>query len=358
MASIAAMTLKITVLSVILIAFSLLFGCEEPKLTNTLAPTSLLRVSADGKYGYMDTNGRIVIAPCYQVKTGEFQEGLAAVPEDCHDKEKWGYIDISGQFVIAPQFRAANSFSEGLAAVQVGDNWGFINKAGDIVIPTTYMSVCNFSEGMACVRQCGDYEGNYTCPYGYIDKHGKTVIAPFTTHPSDFSEGFALVKIGEQFKYIDSNGKIVIEVGFDFSAGNFSQGMAKVRQDNKFGYIDKSGKMVIRANFEAAGDFSEGLAYASIDGKYGFIDRSGTFVIPPKYDLILDGIGFNDGIACVGMGDQDEEKFYYINKNGKRIFPTSFSWCGNFEDNIAQVEKSGISTYINKNGDILWSGDR
>ena len=43
-----------------------------------------------------------------------------------------------GAFVIKPQFNAAYSFSEGLAAVEIGETrpgkWGFIDKTGKVVI--------------------------------------------------------------------------------------------------------------------------------------------------------------------------------------------------------------------------------
>ena len=53
--------------------------------------------------------------------------------------DKWGYIDKSGKIVIEPQFDDASSFSEGLAAVCLGDycplrgKWGYIDKSGEYV---------------------------------------------------------------------------------------------------------------------------------------------------------------------------------------------------------------------------------
>ena len=41
---------------------------------------------------------------------------------------KSGYIDKTGKFAIALQFDEAASFSEGLAAVKVGNKWGYVSK--------------------------------------------------------------------------------------------------------------------------------------------------------------------------------------------------------------------------------------
>ncbi|MBM3749316.1 MAG: WG repeat-containing protein, partial [Acidobacteria bacterium] len=69
-----------------------------------------------------------------------FAEGVAAVATET----KWGYASKSGEFVIEPRFEWADSFSEGLAAVQVGHTltgpagafhergtWAYITTSGE-----------------------------------------------------------------------------------------------------------------------------------------------------------------------------------------------------------------------------------
>jgi len=46
---------------------------------------------------------------------------------------KLGYIDKTGQIVINPQFDWASSFFEGLARVWIGGKSGYIDKAGEYV---------------------------------------------------------------------------------------------------------------------------------------------------------------------------------------------------------------------------------
>lgn len=81
---------------------------------------------AERKYGVIDNRGRWIVEPRYEY-VGQFSEGLASILVN----GKTGYIDLQGQMVIKPQFgdhsqcpsstgRAdTNSFSEGLAAVSV-----------------------------------------------------------------------------------------------------------------------------------------------------------------------------------------------------------------------------------------------
>ena len=51
---------------------------------------------------------------------------------------RYGYIDASGRIVVQPQFEGARDFSEGLAAVLLNGKWGFIGPSGKLVIVPEY----------------------------------------------------------------------------------------------------------------------------------------------------------------------------------------------------------------------------
>jgi len=70
-------------------------------------------VKIDGKWGFIDYKGNIVIKPKYS-NAFSFSCGLAPVLIE----DKWGYIDINENLVISPQFNMAKSFnSSGIAPV-------------------------------------------------------------------------------------------------------------------------------------------------------------------------------------------------------------------------------------------------
>lgn len=118
--------------------------------------------------------------------------------------DKCGYIDYRGRLLIEPQFDEAYPFSEGLAAVRIGDSrtglWGYINKRGKLVIPPQFSEVWNFSEGLARV---GYRENNL---WGYIDKKGRLVITPQFEKAGNFSGGRATVTYQGREGSIDRNG--------------------------------------------------------------------------------------------------------------------------------------------------------
>ena len=76
-------------------------------------------ITLDGTQGYIDQDGRVVIAPHFSFAWG-FSEGLASAWVD----GSAGFISEAGKFVIPPHFEYARAFSEGLAEVEVADHWG------------------------------------------------------------------------------------------------------------------------------------------------------------------------------------------------------------------------------------------
>lgn len=98
---------------------------------------------------------------------GPVSEGLVWVKKD----GKYGFIDTTGKVVIALQYDDVWSFSEGLAGVQKNGKWGFIDKTGKMVIAPQYDHFSHFKNGQAKV---GLNDGK-TPEYFYIDKTGKVL---------------------------------------------------------------------------------------------------------------------------------------------------------------------------------------
>lgn len=131
----------------------------------------LATFSKDGRYGYMDKNGTVVIKPIYK-SARAFSQGLAAVALD----NAWGYINKKGETVIKPAYISAGTFSDGVAVVNTGksafDNdkmSGVIDKTGKFIVPLQKCSIADFKNGKAIA------EKNYISYYIY--KNGRTSLA-------------------------------------------------------------------------------------------------------------------------------------------------------------------------------------
>ncbi|GAB1540022.1 WG repeat-containing protein [Scytonema sp. NUACC21] len=293
-----------------------------------------------------------------------FSEGLARV----RINGRTGYINPTGNIVIPPTFDGAQSFSEGLAlAWTYGKNRGYIKKDGTFSIQPQYArnAANQFSEGLA--RVCP------TSICGYIDKNGEIAVERNFSGAGDFSENLAPVKIDDKWGYINTNGKIEIEQKFD-EAHKFTQKLAPVKINAKWGYIDTNGTIVIQPQFDNIGSFSEDLAPIKINGKWGYIHTNGTIVIEPQFDdakidpyskfrcdvaeprknlhsgnsepinchNLENRYNFSEGLASVMIKD----KWGYINKKGEIVIHPQFTRVSKFSERLAAVCNDNKCGYI------------
>ncbi len=332
------------------VVFSLLLTtgsiAQREQATKTIP---LFRIVQNGKWGYIDPTGKIVIAPRFEQATS-FTEGMARIKVG----KLFGFIDVTGKLVVPARYPAASDYSEGLARVMVGSKWGFIDKSGRMVIPAIFSDASDFGDGAFSAAlqpmtqgkrhyRLADRTGKFFSPpnlnvvstfseglaqirggerdykSGYVNKQWEVVIEPQYGNASSFREGLAVVdtEIGKSF-VIDKSGKIVIS-NYGVTLQGFSEGLIPFFQlDDKsgeslHGFLDKNGVVVIKPRFQDAENFSEGLAVVEFRGKYGFIDLSGNFVIKPQFDSAG---SFYYGLAGVWI----DGKLGYIDKTGNYIW--------------------------------------
>lgn len=147
----------------------------------------------------------------------DYREGVKSYEEN----GKYGFKDTSGNIVIPAIYDYVGCFNEGLVSVTVNGKTGFINHSGEMVIPAVYEYGNYFSQGLACVSKNGKY--------GYINKHGKVVIDFLYDRGWDFWEpdGFAAVEKNGKQGLIDRNGEIVMPIQYE-SAASTNNGVAVI----------------------------------------------------------------------------------------------------------------------------------
>jgi hypothetical protein len=302
-------------------------------LPTTSAGSKLFLFTRNGKYGYIDRTGKIVIPAKLDTPyensnsvTPDRDELVRFVQDDHFANMRYdflygiglagakprmvrdylhGYKDRqTGKVIVPPQFRyAADRFSEGLAwVIDEQDRVGYIDRQGKIVIPPQYSPNEQFIN----------------------------VFSPILYFGSDFNGGLAKVcSQGESRKcgYIDRTGKVVIALKFDEAAEKFSNSLVWVVINGRHSYIDKTGKPVITLNqsYSSADDFDDGLARVCSNGesrKCGYIDRTGKVVIALKFDYVARK--FSNGLAWVVI----KERLGYIDKTGKVKIPAQFTYLG------------------------------
>ena len=191
----------------------------------------LSRISKQGGIStYIDKKGKEIYHPVASIS--EFKEGFALVQEIVEDKAKYGMIDRTGKVVVPFMYDNIGDFSEGLAAVRMGQEIGFIDRAGNLVLQVPYYSAGSFREGLSVV-----HEGMHD---GVIDKKGKLIVPVIYQSINDFKEGNAIVT-DDNFKkgVVDKRGEVVVPLDFK-EIRDFNDGMAIAKKGDKWAIIRSS----------------------------------------------------------------------------------------------------------------------
>lgn len=87
-----------------------------------------------------------------------FSEGMAAVEIE----NKWGFIDTNGTILIPAKYERTTYFINDLSPVKINGKWGYLNKKGELIIPAKYEDFGYFDEdGKALVTEDGKKKINY-----------------------------------------------------------------------------------------------------------------------------------------------------------------------------------------------------
>ena len=227
----------------------------------------LAKVKKDGKYGYIDTQGKVVV-PCQWVDVSAYEGGYCTVAESVtpaggnyygNVNYVYGMYDAQGNEVTPAQWRT------------LGQSENSCWLTSDTYYSSNYLRINRpaISDGKIKVQ-------NTDGLWGFIDEQGQLVGRVEWKIIDDFSEGLAAVTNNEgKIGFIDGNGNIVIEPQYD-ATQSFHEGLAAVRVDNYWRYIDMSNNVIINARYTDVNSFSNGKADVFLEGTgWQIIDNKG-----------------------------------------------------------------------------------
>ncbi len=344
-------------LSLLLIALVFIAGCDTLGSDDGDAPpaaeqTRLYPVLLDGRWGYIDDRGRMVITPQF-AEARAFASGRA--PVRTRTTFRWGYVDASGQLAIEDRYQETRTFRSERGAVRQDGRWGFVDASGDQLIGPRFIGIDSFSEGYAFVRRL---DGSRT----YVDRMGVPVergdAAPDlqNTDWSDVSDGVAVIRAGDAFGFLVMDGSATsgspLFAATFVDARPFDGGVAPVKVSDRWGLIDKTGTFVASPRWIAMGAFGEGLAPARVDGDaWGYVSTAGAVAIAPKWD---EARPFREGRAAVRTG----ARWGFIDQTGREVVPPQFDEVRDYENGAAAVLRfvgdETLVGYVDGEGAYLW----
>ena len=323
---------------------------QELSVDIDLFQMKLYPVVSNGKYGYMNAQGKLIVPAIYN-EVAPFQDGLAVVSKE----ELFGIIDKKNQVIVDFQYDEVSEFTSNRAIVRKGEKYGLINRSGKLIFPLEFDDISLINQNLYTVVQDGKSKMyNLNFQEALFGAGAKNVEINFSKrmsmkHPEfelvgelDQKSNRAVVKIAGQLNYIDSLGKVMLTAPLEWFAdalnvAKFTNGFAVFRKKEKFGLIDVNGKVIQKPIYEASGPYT-GFWPVKDKGNWALLDVKGKVILPFEYDFIrfMPELGY-----LIGKVD----KFGLLNATGKMILPVSFSNIKLFEDEyflVSNEDKFGL----------------
>ncbi|MBP6688102.1 MAG: WG repeat-containing protein [Lacibacter sp.] len=238
-------------------------------------------------------------------------EGFGAVLKD----GKWGFVDTSGKLVIPLQFENPSQFKQGFATVKKEGKMGIINKTGKVLVDFLYDYIGDYNDGLFSAR-------DFKSKYGFIDS-ANNVLIPFDydeVNISWFSGGLAIMKRGNKYGAVDKTNKAVIPFEYDELGINdgFEPGYVVGKKANKIVLVDKTGQLINLPGIDVYEKIQPVknnllLVKEKASGSEGIIDLTGKVIIPIQYKSVTD---FYKGYAIV----ESDSGRYLLDEKGKTYF--------------------------------------
>jgi hypothetical protein len=329
-----------------------IFPLQYTSISKQQNVQNLLFVKNDTAWALITTGGKLLTGFIFK-SVGSFKDGLASVVIG----NKYGYIDTNGNLVVQAKYDFGGDYSSGRALVHVKapggkyNNIGYINSKGEEVIKPVYLSGTSFMEGCAAVFDLG---GKFL-----IDSNGLRLTKLLYDEIGLMQNGRANFKRGTVVGFLNKRGEEVIGNGLTFGLLDvrpFADGLAAVKKGNLWGFVDTSGNFVVQPKYYRVRSFDMGIApvalkltYDSTSKKFyeswGFIDRTGKEITAFKYTYISDGtnggfiVGVNswyDTVRDTWIGGK--KGLYTVNGE---IIPPEYDYVSKFMDGKPYALASG-----------------
>ena len=268
----------------------------------------------DGRWGFIDTTGRVVLPPTYAFM-GVFCEGLTIAATDAGDV----YLDVNGNVALPGPYQEATDFIDGLARVKVDGRWGIIDRSGAFVHPPEF-----------------DKIGTIVGAAAWAVKGGRcSVLGASGVIGTDFDDvqmakhdGAWPIKRGSTWSLLYPDGRLL---GAYDRVGAVDNGFVMANTGGKWGFLRADGTPVTEHRYDDLRSFIDGHAAARVEGRGWSLLREDGTELPGAYDDV--GM-FGDGLCPV----KKDGRWGFVNTQGEQVVAPSLVAVGRFCHGFAVVQ--------------------
>ncbi|MCI0750453.1 MAG: WG repeat-containing protein [Flammeovirgaceae bacterium] len=199
----------------------------------------ILEHASSGKWK-IDFRGRIIsreLTPEIPVeKIYPSTEGLRAIQRN----GRYGFVDDQGRLRIANRYENVRPFENGIAPAKIRGKWGFINHEDKIVIQPTYDEVKMLGTFILVTK---------SKKFGLVDHRGNLIVSIRYDEISPLPSGRFLIKNENLFGLLDQKGDRLLHTKYE-SVEDQNNGYVIVSQNQKFGLLTTEGITTIPIQFD------------------------------------------------------------------------------------------------------------
>ena len=276
-----------------------------------------------------DFNGNLLVGPYEAI--GRFHEGIASFWKD----GKMGFLDLKGKVIIPNRYQCCGlGFANGCALVQQDNDMMLIDRNGKtkhVFNATWEIESCLWDNTIFIVSNQGDEYGG---SYGAVDMNGRQVAPVSHDRWYTINDNYlAMIDNEADCNIYNLNGEQVARFSHlkctDYDEGDsYHSPYFAVIQDSLWGFVDSNFHIVVPLQYKEASYLGYGYGrVVNSDKQVSVIDMSGKTVISGPYEYIT-------------PISNDLFRFYVSNpKNGNDIISGYVDLYGNTTASRKQQEK-------------------
>ena len=187
---------------------------------------------------------------------------------------KYGFMDFEGNIIIEANYDVLNEINTGIFLTQKDGKAGLIDKDKNEKVAFNFKNIYYNQKAGIYIAE------NEDLTQTLIDSNFQTKVVGILSELNT-DKGYMKIKVDDSYKYYN----------FRFEEKNIkdiyvNNKIFVSKKDGKYGFIDTKENVVVDYIYDDATELNEyGFAAIKKDGLWGAIDKEGNIVIDPKYNL-------------------------------------------------------------------------
>ena len=187
---------------------------------------------------------------------------------------KYGFMDFEGNIIIEASYDVLNEINTGIFLAQKDGKAGLIDKDKNEKVAFNFKNIYYNQKAGIYIAE------NEDLTQTLIDSNFQTKVVGILSELNT-DKGYMKIKVDDSYKYYN----------FRFEEKNIkdiyvNNKIFVSKKDGKYGFIDTKENVVVDYIYDDATELNEyGFAAIKKDGLWGAIDKEGNIVIDPKYNL-------------------------------------------------------------------------